>query len=308
MLSDKTLRLRPELSRGNPEFVYHVLCSSRVRSQIDALLGGSTGQANISQGNVAALQVPQVPLAEQHRIVEILSAIQDRVDAEKGVLAKLDSLWDGVLNKELGRHEKQYGTSKIRDVSRGGGVYGSNVSASPHRIDMPRYVRITDIDDKGFLFPVGPGAASIPAVAAGRYLLTEGDLLIARTGYTTGKSYLYRPSDGLCAFAGYLVKFRIDPNYMLPEYAFLWTSGNRFREWVSRNVREVGQRNISAREYNEHEVAHPPLPVQRKLVEAAEAAREARRLRLVEIDRLQTLRRALADDLLAGRVSSQRAL
>jgi type I restriction enzyme S subunit len=308
MLSDKTLRLRADPLKGTPEFLHHVLRSRQVRSQIDALLGGSTGQANISQKDVATLQVPNFSLPEQARIVEILDAFQSRIDVEEAALRKRDDLWNGVLNEELERHAKEYGSSRLCDVSRGGGAYGSNASANPHRIDMPRYVRITDINDRGFLSPVESGAASIPPSVAARYLLAEGDLLIARTGFTTGKSYLYRSSDGLCAFAGYLVRFRIDPDEMLPEYAFLWCSGSGFRKWVSRNIREVGQRNISAREYNEHKVAHPPIPVQQKLVEVAQAAREEYSSRTAEIGRLHTLRRSLADDLLEGRVNMQLTL
>ena len=265
----------------------------------------TTSIAHLGGDRFAKLLFPLIPAEQQRGIVEILKSVQGRIGAEEAALMKQDSLWNGVLNAELDRHRKRYGVSRLCDVSRGRGAYGSNSSATPHRIDMPRYVRITDIDDRGSLSPADSGAASIPMEVAGRYVLAEGDLLIARTGYTTGKSYLYRSTDGLCAFAGYLVRFRIDPEKMLPEYAFLWTTGNVFSEWVSQNVREVGQRNISASEFNEHEVAHPPLPVQQELVDAAQAAREARMLRVMEIDRLHTLRRALADDLV-GEVAPQR--
>ncbi|MFE3904394.1 hypothetical protein ACFXPY_29805 [Streptomyces sp. NPDC059153] len=305
MLSDKTLRLVPDPRRCTAKFLHHVLCSGQVRDQVDSLLSGSTGQANVSQKNIAELRVPEVGLRAQHRIVEVLDSAQGRIDAEEAALLKHDSLWEGVLDAELERHHLNHGSSRLIDVCLAGGQYGSNSPASPHRLGLPRYIRITDIDEKGFLSPGGSEAASISLGAADRYILAEGDLLIARTGYTTGKSYLYAPSDGLCAFAGYLVRFRIDPSKMLPEYAFLWTHGKAFRGWVSRNIHEVGQRNISAREYNEHEIAHPPLEEQRKLVDAVRAARAARKLRTTEVDRLRTLRSALADDLFGGRVPLQ---
>ncbi|MEV6763945.1 restriction endonuclease subunit S [Streptomyces sp. NPDC051105] len=297
------IRFRPS-EHVLPEYAQEVFVWWRRLGRF-ASVAEKTSISHLGGNRFAAMSFPLIPMGQQRRIVDILGAIQENIKAEEEFLAKQDRLWGGVLNQELERHEKQYGSTPLRDVSRGGGSYGSNSPASPHRIGMPRYVRITDIDEKGFLSPADSGAASISESAAARYLLGEGDLLIARTGYTTGKSYLYRPSDGPCAFAGYLVRFRIDPNQMLPDYAFLWTSGNRFREWVSRNVREVGQRNISAREFDDHEVAHPPLSVQRKLVEAAEAAREARSLRMMEINRLRTLRSALADALLKDSVGSQ---
>ncbi|WP_124278176.1 restriction endonuclease subunit S, partial [Streptomyces sp. ADI93-02] len=230
-----------------------------------AIAKKTTSIAHLGGDRFAKLPFPMAPVGQQQRIVELLDAVQQRIDVEQAALLKLENIWEGALNVELDRHLRDSEPSRLIDVSFAGGEYGSNSSASPHRMALPRYVRITDIDSKGFLSPGDSGAASIPLEVARRYILAEGDLLIARTGFTTGKSYLYRSADGLCAFAGYLVRFRIDPSVMDPEYAFLWTHGNAFRGWVSQNVREVGQRNISAREYNEHEIAHPPLEEQWKL-------------------------------------------
>lgn len=265
-----------------------------------ARVAEKTSISHLGGNRFAKMMFPLIPRDEQRRIVDILGALQERIDVEQAALIKHDGLWGGFLGSVLRDHETTYGTSRLVDVSKSGGEYGSGSPASPHQMGIPRYVRITDIDEQGFLSPVDAAAASIPSSVARRYLLHEGDLLFARTGYTTGKTYLYREGDGICAFAGYLVRFRIDPTRMDPEYAFLWTRGNRFRGWVSQNIREVGQRNISAREYDVHEIAHPPLDVQRKLVEAAMDAREARALRVRQIDRLHTLRRALAADLLEG--------
>jgi type I restriction enzyme S subunit len=273
-----------------PEILHAELLSERF-SLFAESVSGRTGIPKINRSDLDSYEINIPPVVEQYRIVEILRSVQDRIDAEQIALRKSDSLWNGALNAELERHFLDYAPSKLVEVSLGGGEYGSNSSASPHRVDMPRYVRITDIDDRGFLARADSAAASIPLTAA-------------RTGFTTGKSYLYRASDGVCAFAGYLVRFRINPREMVPEYAFLWTTGNMFRGWVSRNVREVGQRNISAREYNDHEIAHPPVSVQRRLADAARIARESRQLRTLEIDRLYTLRSALAGDLLGDRASS----
>ncbi|MFI2509514.1 restriction endonuclease subunit S [Streptomyces sp. NPDC018972] len=282
-----------------PEYAQAVFVRWR-RKGVFASVAEKTSISHLGGNRFARIKFPLVPLSEQRRVVEILNSVRGLIEAEESALLKMEDIWEGVVNSELDRHASNYGSARLADVSVGDGEYGSNSPASPYRADLPRYVRITDIDESGSLQPSGSSAASLPFLAAKRHMLAEGDLIIARTGYTTGKSYLYRSSDGPCAFAGYLVRFRIDPREMLPEYAFLWTRGNVFRSWVSRNVREVGQRNISAREYNEHRIAHPPLFVQQKLVKAAGAAREARRLRIEKIARLRTLGQALADDLLAG--------
>lgn len=297
--------LRPQ-SRLLPEFLHALLLGERF-STFAETVSGRTGIPKVNRRDLSDYVIRFPSVSEQRRIIDVLGVLQDRIDVERAALIKHDGIWDGFLNSTLRDHEERYGRSRLIDVSQSGGGYGSNSPASPHRVGIPRYVRITDIDEWGFLSPADSAAASLPFSVARRYLLREGDLLIARTGYTTGKSYLYREGDGLCAFAGYLVRFRVDPGQMIPEYAFLWTCGNGFRGWVSRNVREVGQRNISASEYNLHEIAHPPLEVQQKLVNAAMDAREARMLRVMQINRLHTLRQALAADLLQEGAAFDRA-
>ncbi|MFD0072963.1 hypothetical protein ACFVIY_11040 [Streptomyces sp. NPDC127166] len=299
---DLMMRLIPN-DRCVPDFLEHLLTSAPVRRRIMASAQGtSESMVKISADSVKQLKVPLFSVADQQRAVEVLDAFDARVEAEIGALRKELSLWDGVINGQLSWHAQKFGTSSLRDVSHGGGAYGSNAAAVASDLRMPRYVRITDIDDQGKLSTDASAAVSIPWESARQYLLSEGDLLIARTGFTTGKTYLYQPEDGVCAFAGYLVRFRINPERMLPEYAFLWTRGQAFATWVARNVREVGQRNISAREYNQHQVAVPPLDVQEELVRAWRAARASHSLRQLEIERLRVLRQAVSVDLLSGKV------
>lgn len=267
--------------------------------------GTSSGLYTISRKALLELPLPVIPTANQRSIVEVLDAFTESVESERQSLNKEMLLWEGVLNRELASHIQEYGTKPLRDVCLSGGAYGSNAAAVSSDLSMPRYVRITDIDDHGRLATDATSMVSLPWEGARPYLLADGDLLIARTGFTTGKSYLYRASDGICAYAGYLVRFQVNPERMLPEYAFLWMRGNDFSSWVSQNVREVGQRNISAREYNEHQIAVPPLERQHELVNAWHAARESQSFRQLGVERLHTLRQAVSDDLLSGKVRVQ---
>jgi len=302
MLSDKTLRLIPAGNAATAEFLEIALRSSLVRNQVDALLSGSTGQGNIAQKSVQSLWVPRLSLSEQQRVVDVVHAVDERIAAESKMLLKEFLLCEGFIDEQLQCHVQMFDHQRMVDVCRSPGGYGSNSAAVARDGRLPRYVRITDIDDRGCLSSDLSSAVSIPWESGRSYLLDEGDLLIARTGFTTGKSYLHQESDGLCSFAGYLVRFRVDPAVMLPEYAFMWTRASAFKRWVSRNVHEVGQRNISAREYDEHRLPVPPLEVQRELVRAWEVARSAALLREQEIARLKLLQQAIADDLLFARM------
>lgn len=94
--------------------------------------------------------------------------------------------------------------------------YGANESAELDDPDLPRYVRITDIDESGSLH--NDTFRSLPATVAAPYLLQEGDILFARSGATAGKTFLYKDSWGICAYAGYLIRARFKQNKVLPQF------------------------------------------------------------------------------------------
>ena len=73
--------------------------------------------------------------------------------------------------------------------------YGANEPAELNDPSLPRYVRITDIDENDGLRE--ETFKSLPVEVAAEYLLREGDLLFARSGATAGKTFLYRMSWGL---------------------------------------------------------------------------------------------------------------
>ena len=93
---------------------------------------------------------------------------------------------------------------RLQDISILGPQYGANVRAIPPAGLGVRYVRITDIDGQGQL---RPDSLSEPD---GRdlndYLLDDGDLVVARSGATVGKSYRHVEANGRCVFAGYLIR------------------------------------------------------------------------------------------------------
>jgi len=156
--------------------------------------------------------------------------------------------------------------------------YGANAKAITRTSPcQPRYIRITDIDTNGQLIENGVTAdISDPS----GYMLRKGDLLIARSGNTVGKSYL-RPIDAEPSlFAGYLIRFRLATKRINPRYAFFYTKSERYNAWLDSKRRVAGQPNINGTEYASLEIPLPPLPEQHRIVEIldqADALRQQRR-------------------------------
>ncbi len=150
--------------------------------------------------------------------------------------------------------------------------YGANAAARPFNSNMPRFVRITDITDDGRLKSDDARSAD-PAKVRG-YELDTGDLLFARSG-SVGRTYLYRPEDGPCVFAGYLIRFRPDLKVALPRFIEIYTHSTSYRRWVASMLRAGAQPNINATEYRSLPLLLPPLPEQRAIVAVLDAIDDA---------------------------------
>ena len=144
--------------------------------------------------------------------------------------------------------------------------------------DVPRYVRITDVNEFGELSE-GLGVAA--EVANKKYLLAHDDLLFARSGNTVGKAYLHAEThDEHYIFAGYMIRFRLNPATLLPRYAFAYTLCSAYKEWCLAVQRAAGQPNINAEEYKSLLIPVPPIDKQVEIADHVFQIREqAKRLR-----------------------------
>lgn len=173
--------------------------------------------------------------------------------------------------------------------------YGANEAAELDDPELPRYVRITDIDESDSLRE--DTFKSLPVDVAEEYLLREGDLLFARSGATAGKTFLYRRNWGTCAYAGYLIRARLDTTRACPEFVRYFTASSSYWQWLSTAFIQATIQNVSAEKYASLVMSHPSYPEQHTI--AAFLDRETARIdalvakkeRLIEL--LQEKRTAL---------------
>ncbi len=141
-------------------------------------------------------------------------------------------------------------------------LYGANVAAEVYENDGVRFLRTTDIQDDGTL---NEGGVFVPADIVKDYILSEGDFLISRSG-TVGRAYVYQPEDGLCAYAGYLVRYTLrDPDS--PRWLFYITKSPGFQQWLGSAVIEATIGNVNGEKYANLLVPVPSLPQQRAIAD-----------------------------------------
>ena len=152
---------------------------------------------------------------------------------------------------------------KLSEECVGKAEYGAGISALEKNQRLPRYIRITDLNDDGSLRD--SEWKSISNDDASDYLLNEGDVLFARTGATVGKTYRYRKIDGKCAFAGYLIRFKPDNKNLDSEFLFYLTHSKIYWIWLL-SIQTWGvQPNVNAEQYSNMPILLPPFPEQQKI-------------------------------------------
>lgn len=137
----------------------------------------------------------------------------------------------------------------------GKGYYGIGASAVDKRDDLYTYLRITDIRDDGTLNM--DDLKSVDDPDAGKYLLKPNDIVFARTGASTGRNYFYDGSDGTFVYAGFLIKFSIDPNKVNPLFVKYYCQSAQYRNWISSFSTGSTRGNINAQTLGNMEI---PLP------------------------------------------------
>ena len=150
--------------------------------------------------------------------------------------------------------------------------------------EQPRYIRITDIDENGLISPDELGATV--ANLDDKYILNENDIVIARSGATVGKSYIHKHLPYTCVYAGYLIRFIVDSEKILPDYLFAYTQLNTYKEWVNAIQRPSAQPNINAEEYQSLEIPLPNLSKQQEVVDCIKEAYAQKRAKEAEAQQL----------------------
>ena len=216
-------------------------------------------------------KIPFTSFAEQQKIADFLSNVDSIITAETKILNTLQkkkkALMQKLFTRQL-RFKSDDGTDfpaweekKLREIS-SSPKYGLNASGIDYDGEH-KYLRITDIDEVTHTF--SPEEITTPSEFSDDYLLKENDIVFARTGASTGKTYLYNPNDGDLYFAGFLIKFHIkDAN---ARFVFYQTCTHEYEKWVHVMSTRSGQPGINSEEYSTLKIKLPCIEEQQKIAD-----------------------------------------
>jgi type I restriction enzyme S subunit len=161
--------------------------------------------------------------------------------------------------------------------------YGYTASAESEGVG-PKFLRITDIVPDLIEWDTVP-YCNIDDENVEKYLLSEGDIVIARTGATTGYAkYIKRPPDAV--FASYLVRLKLKDKVNKRFIGFIVES-DEYKRFILSNIGGAAQPNANAQILTSFHLPLPPLRTQNKIASILSAyddliENNSRRIKILE--------------------------
>lgn len=279
-----------------PQFLTLLTTTKYFTKLFDRVSNGTTNRHYLQEDLFLNMEIPLPSIEKQKEIVEKYNAkirlAEEQAQKIKILEKEIEDLWTNTLGLEfveLNSKETKtvflnfaflsqltrwdiynntndvksikYKFSKLKDIVIGKPLYGAGEKGVKNKSDV-RYIRITDINEDGTLNNDFVSAEKVEE----KYILKENDFLIARSGNTVGKTFLYKNEYGKCLYAGYLIKFELNINKIIPEYLLYYTKSKAYKTWILSNQRANAQPNINSEEYLNSPIIITDLATQKDLV------------------------------------------
>ena len=141
-------------------------------------------------------------------------------------------------------------------------LYG--VSESAKSKGEYKLLRITDIKNNAVDWNTVP-YTDYDEHKANAYIISDGDILFARTGATVGKSYLVKGLQDKAIYASYLIRVQTF-NEILPEYVKYFFESGFYWEQIQRDSIGIGQPNVNGTTLSQLALSIPPINEQHRIV------------------------------------------
>ena len=268
------------------------------------------GLLNVSTEDFFNAMLADPPIEEQRKIAEILGCCDEVIRLKKELIAEkkkqkkalMQKLLDPNSGFRLPGFSKEWNIVTINDVVLSKGQYGINAPAINYSLGLPRYIRITDIDDSGKF--IAKNDAYVNIVNSSEYRLSTNDILFVRTGATVGKTYLYNELDGELVFAGFLIRFHLDPEKMDRFFMKNIVSTKQYWDWVQTMSARSGQPGINAEEIGQYKFLCPERKEQQAIAKILLVADQGIDLLEQELTEQEKKKKSLMQLLLTGIVST----
>ncbi len=296
--------------RANREFVcplwlYYLCRSEVVLAQVLPRMRGASYPA-VTDGDVLASEIPLPPLDEQRLIVAHIEELFARIEEARRLCSvtsqDVERLISAVLEETLPDPENDlprgWYLKRVAEISEKP-QYGYTQSAQDEPVG-PKFLRITDIQNGQVNWETVPFCLCTKR-EIDKYRLMPGDIVFARSGATTGKTFLIRECPE-AVFASYLIRLKVRKGTN-PTYIYWFFQSPYY--WSQIKPRGAAQPNMNARILSGLKVPIPDAPEkQRRIVKYLDGVQaqvtELKRLQEKSSAELERLAQAVLDQAFRG--------
>ena len=250
-----------------PKYLYYAL--KRREPELNAMKRGA-GVPHVSGEMLGKVELSIPPIPVQERLVNVLDNFESICsDLSIGLPAEIEArkkqyeyyrdllLTFAETGKTIARQtDRQLG--EIADFT-----YGYTDKAKD--TGDARFIRITDIDEYGHLNMSDAKYVTLSSESR-KYLLHEGDLLMARTGATYGKT-LYVPNEKPAVYASFLIKITPRQDVLCNRYYWHFAQSGLYWNQTNKLVSTGGQPQFNSNALKQVKIAVPTLDEQKRIIE-----------------------------------------
>lgn len=320
-------QINSAIPKINSLCLYYYLCTENFVQNLLSMASATT-IAIVNKSKMESCAFPLPPLSEQQRIVERIEELFAKLDEAKERLqevadsfavrkaAILHKAFTGELTKQWRREngvsdesweESNFGKFTVSQ-------YGYTEKAHWEKIG-PKFLRITDIQDNKVDWDEVPWCP-IDEDGMKQYAVEIGDIMIARTGATTGKSYLIC-DDVEAVFASFLIRLKVVNKNLDYNYLYGYMQSEDYWRQITDFSSGIAQPGVNASKLKQIKFKCPTLLEQHEIVRLIDdllarerSAQQATEQALASIDLMKKsiLARAFRGELGTNKASEASAL
>jgi type I restriction enzyme, S subunit len=309
-------------------FLYHNL--DRRYEELRAVSSGG-GRGGLSRSILKDVDVLLPPLREQHRISDILDAVDVAIHETEGIVAKLTRTKLGLLNDlltrgvdengeirpspddapslykdtALGRLPMAWDVGRLRECICGTPQNGLYKPESSYSTSGTPIVRIDGFVNGGLISATSMRKVRLSLSEVEAYRLVARDMLINRVNSIdfVGKAALVPAFAEAVVFESNMMRVRVRSDRLLPEFAIMWIRSPRCQNFFHTRAKSaIAQASINQTDVGDAPTPLPPRQEQERIAAVLATAEALIDCEAQNRNRHIFMRQGLMDDLLTGRV------
>lgn len=288
-----------ESDKLHNEFLYYGLQHWDLLQNVDTAIKGAT--LNKEKLDKIIVTLPADP-AEQARIARILSTVDEAIEQTEALITKYNRIRTGLMQDLLSARITewpQHPLSQLADVA--SGITLGKKHNGPDTVERP-YLRVANVQD-GYLNLADVTTIRLPKSQVERYELHDGDVLMNEGGDfdKLGRGTVWRSEIAGCLHQNHVFRVRCQQDRLLPDFLALISAspyGKRF--FVINSKQSTNLASINSTQLKSFPIPLPDVEEQRRLVEIFARKTSTLQMHQQQLAKLQTLKKGLMQDLLAG--------